>query len=107
MQKIVLVYKGTGFKLDNFQFFHSGTGLKLNFKQANLEIYPNPASEIINIESEISVTLNIFNISGTRVYSEKISQGISTVNVGQYSPGYYFVSINSHKNNYQNFFLKK
>lgn len=107
MQKIVLVYKGKGFKLDNFQFFHSGTGLKLNFKQANLEIYPNPASEIINIESEISVTLNIFNISGTRVYSEKISQGISTVNVGKYSPGYYFVSINSHKNNYQNFFLKK
>lgn len=107
MQKIVLVYKGGGYKIDNFQFFRSGTGLRSVEKQSGFELFPNPALDKINVESSISGKLNIFNGAGKLIYSDMIYQGISAINISKFTPGYYFVSLVSARNNFNDLFLKR
>jgi hypothetical protein len=58
------------------------------------EVYPNPTHrgfEVLGLRSEVG-QLDIYNVVGEKVYSQKINSQLSTVNC-QLQPGIYFVKV--------------
>jgi hypothetical protein len=62
-------------------------------------LYPNPASDIVILdltnESNIDLTLNIYNVIGTLVKSEMVKQNQPQINIEDLSNGVYMVEIKS------------
>ncbi len=73
----------------------STTGLD-NDKIVTTSIYPNPAKELISIESSNATSINIYNTIGQVVYSNLNPSVIETVDVSKFETGIYIVEV---KNN--------
>lgn len=76
-------------------------GLKDIENENNISIYPNPASDIINLEIENSnnknLTLDIYNILGKKLRTEKISNNQNQINVGNLNNGTYILEIKTNE----------
>lgn len=107
LQKIYLVYIGNGYKLDSFHFNKSGTGLKKSTYSTKLELYPNPTSGEININSSQKGYLTIYDSTGKNIYSTPISEGISSLNVKNFNTGIYCTQLVSTKGKISSQFIKK
>jgi hypothetical protein len=59
----------------------------------DVKIYPNPASNYINIEGVSGTTITIYNMIGARVYSENIEDPISRIDISNLVGGNYFIEI--------------
>lgn len=55
-------------------------------------IYPNPVKDIINIEAENIELVEIYDVFGRKLYSEKKS-GDVRIDMSDFSEGIYFVKI--------------
>ena len=67
-------------------------------KVTKLSIYPNPASDFLNINlnsNEINKAIEIMDITGRKVYSKSITRDseLLRVNTSGLTPGIYFVSV--------------
>lgn len=72
------------------------TGINNFNSEAAFSIYPNPATNLINIISEnANEIVTISDISGKIVYSEKTSDKQSSINISQLSAGMYIIRIGS------------
>ncbi len=61
-----------------------------------IHLFPNPASDFISITSDETIkTIVITDIVGREVYSVQSSSKEAHVNMGTFTPGMYFVKINS------------
>lgn len=56
-----------------------------------ISIYPNPVSDILNINLAQPSIINIYTVNGNVVYSQIISAEMTTIDISNYSPGIYFV----------------
>lgn len=79
-----------------------GTG---DFKKIKLAIYPNPVSDLLNIQTEDNVlSVDVYDISGksihTRVNNNKI-------NVSDFTKGMYIINVVTDKAHYVQKFIKK
>jgi len=54
-----------------------------------LNVYPNPASSVMNIETSIEGTVNIFDLSGKLIYTQNAFAGKNELNVNQLATGSY------------------
>lgn len=75
-----------------------------------MTIYPNPASEVLNIQLNLgslqnitAVHLEIYNVMGQQIrsiYNDEIASGSNTmtIDVSQYRAGTYFVKLNNGRN---------
>lgn len=76
-------------------------------------IYPNPATDILNIVPEFSDGLNayhlsIFDLSGRRIISHELFKGNSfNVDVSRLDPGAYMVQLSGHQKGVSRLFIKK
>ena len=62
--------------------------------EANLWIYPNPVKDILTIQSGFTIhQIDIFDISGKRVYSEKTSVNSVDIDASRFTAGTYSVRI--------------
>ena len=81
----------------NYDCFIGLDNLPINNLAIN--IYPNPASDIVNFEinnaNKEVLTLNIYNIIGSLVMTKTISQEKNQVNVGELLNGIYLIEIRS------------
>ena len=69
----------------------------LNENNNNVNIYPNPASNFINIQSsslQSSCFLNIIDLSGRVLLSKELKEMNSFVNLLNFKKGMYYVSLN-------------
>ncbi|MDL2239271.1 T9SS type A sorting domain-containing protein [Bacteroidales bacterium OttesenSCG-928-K03] len=57
-----------------------------------LTIYPNPASNMINVVVNNPVNCVIYNMTGQVVSNQQLSEGKNSVNISNLKPGVYFVS---------------
>lgn len=77
------------------------------FGQLNVNSYPNPVEEILNISTENeSLYFRIYSISGKKIIQSKLNEE-KTINVNKLESGVYFISIfnNSSQNTIK--FIKK
>ena len=55
--------------------------------------YPNPSSGIFNIDMPKAGQIKISDINGRIVYQDDLSDSANTINISQYSSGFYFASV--------------
>lgn len=59
-----------------------------------LEPYPNPAFDELFIDKpELNLTIEIYNLLGEQVLSQKCERTETTINVNDYTPGNYFIKV--------------
>jgi len=73
-----------------FEEYINNVGIK-NYSSA-LQLYPNPAYNIVNIEGEAIANVKIYNNMGQRI---KSYNNVNSVNVASYHAGIYFFNIST------------
>ncbi len=69
-------------------------------EEANLYVFPNPFSDVLNIEMDPSVnasTVRVFESSGKEVYFSKVNGYRMSIGIGALSPGLYLMQIDTQK----------
>jgi len=79
------------------------TGINETNNEPSFSVSPNPATASIKIEipgdlANSNEQLCIYNITGSLVLQEKISDNISNINISAFPKGVYFVTISSNTN---------
>lgn len=85
----------TNYKL-NSKDLELFTNTDINNNDDNINIYPNPANNILYIEGVFDNSnnnLQIYNSLGSLIISKQITQNITTIDISQLSNGVYFVKI--------------
>ncbi len=62
-------------------------------KNASIKIYPNPATDYVKVNTPKNSTIQIYNILGNLVYSEKASQNNTNINVSGLKAGTYILKV--------------
>ena len=73
------------------------TGVDENSLSNAMDIYPNPARDIVNLALPAGETYNvkITNLLGAVVYNETISKEKASINLGNAARGVYFITVES------------
>ncbi len=71
----------------------------MNNVNENLEIYPNPASDYININTEKIKSINIYDLQGKLMKSIDCKDDITNVNISDFAKGVYFIETFDNKYN--------
>jgi len=73
----------------------SVTGIEEN-EMSNINIYPNPANNVVNINSDVNLkTVRIVNYTGQVVYSENVSGNSLSINTSDLATGIYVLQFES------------
>jgi len=73
-----------------------GVGVSENGEAAKFTVYPNPASEIVNIQSNTIInSIQIINIMGQEVFSSYVNGEKLEINTSNFNAGLYFVKIHT------------
>jgi hypothetical protein len=90
--------------VDNLSFDNLISGVAESALIYSISIFPNPAKKILNITFPVNtdkqINMQVFNVLGTQIYSEKIfnSAGTTTTfDVSAFPEGIYFVRIGNEK----------
>ena len=76
--------------------FEVVSGVENSFA-ANIQIYPNPATDALNITGAENSVLKVVDIAGNNVYKQEVSGNNEFIHLKKLSPGVYFIHIE--KNN--------
>lgn len=71
------------------EFEQDGSGIESN-PVSNLNVYPNPFTDVLHITGAENCTLRVLDIAGVSVHTQDISATDETVNLHHLSPGVYF-----------------
>ena len=88
-----------GTKRGGFEFFNtdietSGTAVKEIKEKIKIRIYPNPASDIVNIYTEEDkIPYNISDMLGKVLIADKLHRGNNKIKINLLSNGMYFVTV--------------
>jgi len=75
------------------------TGIIDKPNESNINIYPNPAKNIITIETrELNNDrfIMIYSLSGQKIITQQIHDKKTTIDISALKPGVYFVKYDSH-----------
>lgn len=72
-----------------------------DFNQSKISVYPNPSNGIFNIENEGSTTIEIFDILGNQITTQKANVGDTMVDLNGFTAGIYFAKITTENNQTQ------
>jgi hypothetical protein len=65
-----------------------------NNKEELIKIYPNPATDVLNIQSSTQLQMvTILNTAGQMVFQGYLDRGTTSIDISQYNSGVYFVRI--------------
>ena len=56
---------------------------------ADFRLYPNPATEMVMVESAVAATLEVHDLSGRLVRTERVQAGVQSVDVSDLAQGMY------------------
>jgi len=85
-------YASSGFDLDAVGVINSVVGIsKVDNSEFSFSVYPNPASDIINIRVEANTNIIIYNQLGAEVYRSKLLAGKTSIDISNFSKGVYFI----------------
>jgi len=76
----------------------------------NVTVYPNPASDFIQVKLPVSITATayVYDINGRQVASQSVENSDHVkFGINNLSKGYYFVKLQNGKTNYTGKFIKK
>lgn len=95
---------------DAFKLTVKGTSGISNLSQIDIRVYPNPTSNFITIEQDITdgkTYVEIVNISGEIILSEIMISSSKTIDVSNLSAGIYFIKLRIDKHTYRTKIIKR
>ena len=60
-----------------------------------VQIYPNPASDLLFISNEKPLEVTLYNLQGQRIKFQKIETGINEIDISGFATGIYVLEVNS------------
>jgi hypothetical protein len=94
--KAVYYFGESGFSTPAYAFIPVGIE---DAEESNFRIYPNPASQHINIESGTEITgIKILNNSGQKLFDETLNVFNYQIDVSRFEKGIYFIGIKTKDN---------
>ncbi|TDR24226.1 LamG-like jellyroll fold domain-containing protein [Flavobacterium cheniae] len=66
-----------------------------------IELYPNPTSGILNIDSQQNVTVEVYDLLGKLVLNQKISVGTNSFDISNFNTGVYILKVTNGNGNTQ------
>lgn len=96
----------------NLACYHTGVGVGIPSEEpheANLNIYPNPASGSINLETDVSgvYMIEIYSPGGSKKIMKTLEGSSIQLNIAHLAPGLYFLKLSGDKNTYTTKFIKQ
>jgi len=90
---------GNSFKTIHKDYIIVGTVGLEQIPENNFTCYPNPAKDVIHIQSINALSsIRIFNVSGQNVYEDFTTKSkIQTIDVSSFKKGIYFMELNTEK----------
>ncbi len=79
-----------------FTTAEDNTSISDNNDKKNIEVYPNPAKDVVSVSSRNSIIdIRVFDIFGNLVYSSNINESadLHQINISDFSAGIYFVQL--------------
>jgi hypothetical protein len=71
-----------------------GSEIEENSDNTSVNIYPNPAKNLINIKSSDKIeNVKIYNLTGQIVFDKMINDNSVQINTSEYKSGIYFIKI--------------
>jgi len=64
-------------------------------------VYPNPSKGVFNIEAQNNATIEVFDMLGKQIITQKVAIGTATVNLSSFTAGVYFAKITTEDNQTQ------
>ena len=89
------IYAGTEYTLEKFIYIGTST-LTKNIDEYNVKIYPNPTSDILNVEmpdDSINKFAIIIDQNGIILKQISLNFGLSTIDISRLKPGLYYLNI--------------
>ena len=86
----------------NYVFCHTTATSLINHQDEELNIFPNPASNSITIETKNAELTSavIFDSKGTEVMKQELQNGNNKINLEKFSEGIYFIQITGNNKTY-------
>jgi hypothetical protein len=86
---------GSIFYVDSVHFIAVPAGIKETYNNADWSVYPNPATDILNVKSATGKAANIeiLDVTGKQVKYATVGAGSSTVEIADFVPGVYLYQI--------------
>lgn len=76
-----------------FEVTYSGEGVESVEILNNVDIYPNPASDLINVTAENLTKINIYNSIGQLIYSQEVNANEVKVSTDSWANGLYYINV--------------
>ena len=78
-------------------FIHAGTVGLDEISESNFKCYPNPAQDVINIQSVANLnSIKLYNVSGQLVYSnDRNASKLHTIDISTFDNGVYFMELST------------
>lgn len=88
-----------GYSLFEFEVYGLSLSTKIENKtDQKLEIYPNPAQEIVNVSwDKDKYTVEIFTLSGSRIDLQTVNNVTAQLNIGELTNGVYLLKVTSNE----------
>ncbi len=84
-------YQGLTFELEDL-FPNVGVGVQEVSHNTHMNLYPNPATDRLNITLSQNAELVVYNIYGQKVMSQEGNAGANVLNISELSSGIYFLN---------------
>ena len=81
---------GNGMRTGNL----TATGTHDKTAESSLDIFPNPAKNLVTIRAEMAGKLELYNATGTLLRAYPVARGAVQLNLANLEPGTYFVRLN-------------
>ena len=90
-------------------YLHKNTTLGTeDFEALNVRLYPNPATDVLNIESAMTIEkVSVYNLLGQEVISQTPKSGLVTLDVASLQVGVYVVKTSINGNVSSTRFIKQ
>lgn len=95
-----------GFDLDAVAVLHEATGINSPEENSELRLFPNPASNILNIETEEEAAFEIFSPDGKILKSGLLKRGQNRIDISSLPSALYVISIKGRRIELRKSFLK-
>ena len=68
------------------------------YQSSSINVYPNPATNIVNVKSDIQInSVIVYNYLGQVIVTEKVNTNLYQLNSSQYQSGVYFIQIETNE----------
>lgn len=76
-----------------FEVSYSNVGVSSSYQNSDVVIYPNPATNVVNISADNLSEICVYNSLGQLVYTENSDESNIVINVSSWANGLYYVNV--------------